>query len=342
MGMNFLRVFLFPVIMLYSGILKFRNALFDWGLIKSQHIPFPSIGVGNLAVGGTGKSVVIAYLISAFKKDHKIAVLSRGYGRQTRGLQIADSSSTASTIGDEPLQFFSNHNEIQVLVSEKRVLGIQWFLNQKTQIDLLLLDDVMQHRYVKPHVLLLTTTYHQPYFSDELFPIGQLREPQSGAKRAEGILVTKCPETLTEEQMMNFKQKLCPAPNQQVFFAKTAYSTDVIGGVKKIKLTKLPADFLLVTGIADPKPLLEYLKSLNLNFKHLCFPDHHVFTQEDISQIHIHRKQSLVLTTEKDFARLKNQLDPELLYYLPIQMEFINSVMETEFLTLIKKKIEIL
>ena len=200
----------------------------------------------------------------------------------------------------------------------------------------------MQHRYVKPHVLLLTTTYHQPYFSDELFPIGQLREPQSGAKRAEGILVTKCPETLTEEQMMNFKQKLCPAPNQQVFFAKTAYSTDVIGGVKKIKLTKLPSDFLLVTGIADPKPLLEYLKSLNLNFKHLCFPDHHVFTQEDISQIHIHRKQSLVLTTEKDFARLKNQLDPELLYYLPIQMEFINSVMETEFLTLIKKKIEIL
>jgi len=157
MGMNFLRVFLFPVIMLYSGILKFRNALFDWGLIKSQHIPFPSIGVGNLAVGGTGKSVVIAYLISAFKKDHKIAVLSRGYGRQTRGLQIADSSSTASTIGDEPLQFFSNHNEIQVLVSEKRVLGIQWLLNQKTQIDLLLLDDVMQHRYVKPHVLLLTT-----------------------------------------------------------------------------------------------------------------------------------------------------------------------------------------
>ncbi len=332
MAMIKLRILLFPLVWLYSLILRFRNKLFDWDVLCSHQIPFPSIGVGNLAIGGTGKSVVIEYLISNFIETKRIGVLSRGYGRQTRGVVFANPSSTAASIGDEPYQFYSKHNHIQVLVSEKRRLGVQKLVEQDSQINLLLLDDVMQHRYVKPDVMILTTTYHNPFFLDTLFPIGHLREPKSGYHRADLILVTKCPENLKEHELISFKKELNLVSNQKVFFTKISYSSYVFNGVKKKILSNLPDDFLLVTGIADPYPLIFFLKKIGLRFNHLSFPDHHAFSLEDVSRINNSRKKGIVLTTEKDYTRLKDSLELDVLFYLPIEMKFLNLSMEKEFI----------
>ena len=331
MGMNTWRILLFPFSLIYALVTSTRNKLFDWGILKSHHISIPSIGVGNLSVGGTGKSVVVDFLISSFRGKSRIAVLSRGYGRETKGVVVADQTSSASTIGDEPFQFYSKYSGIEVVVAEKRVRGIKKMIQMNRQLDLILLDDVLQHRSISPSIMLLTTTYDQPFFSDTLLPVGNLRELKSGAKRAEIIIVTKCPNKLTQDQMDVFAVKLNLNPNQQLFFTKIKYSSTIQNTTTKLLLKDLKNDFILVTGIANPSPLVQYLKGLNLHFQHLEFPDHHVFSSSDISRIKMMSQNGLVITTEKAFTRLRPLIENKTLFYLPISMEFLHPKMATQF-----------
>lgn len=339
MGMNKWRVLLLPLTLIYAVIITIRNKLFDWDILHSHHIQIPSIGVGNLALGGSGKSVVIDFLISIFKNEFHVAVLSRGYKRMTKGVVIADQSSSVSTIGDEPFQFFSKHQGVEVVVAEKRILGIKKLIQVKSQVDLLLLDDVLQHRYVKPSILILTTTYDSPYFSDMLLPVGNLRDSKSSVRRAEVILVTKCPGGLSEHQMNVFIGKLNINSSQKVFFTKIKYSSSIKNYNTILQLKELKNNFILVTGIANPFPLVNHLKGLNLKFYHLEFSDHHVFTSQDIVRIKDLKKDGKVLTTEKDFTRLSPLIENKNLFYLPIAIEFINPKKEIQFKNYLKKKL---
>ena len=338
MVMNMWRILLYPFTPIYWAVVVVRNKLFDWGVLKSHLIPMPSIGVGNLSVGGTGKSVVIDYLISYLKNNHRVAVLSRGYGRQTTGVVVADVNSTASTIGDEPFQFFSKHKNITVVVAEKRISGIKRLKEMNPTVDLLLLDDVMQHRYVRPSQMILTTSYQAPYFSDSLLPLGNLREVKSGAERADILVVTKCPDKLSDEEMNTFSESLNLKYHQKLFFTKIKYSAAIQNKKHKKPFNELQPSFLLVTGIANSEPLTEYLTSVQLKFDHLDFPDHHFFSLKDIQTIKKMQKGRVILTTEKDFTRLEPLMKDENLFFLPIKMEFLTQTMKTQFDTLLVKK----
>jgi len=339
MGMNKRFVLLYPFALIYWGITSIRNKFFDWGVLSTYKIQLPSVGVGNLSSGGTGKSVVVDYLISNFKKDFRIAVLSRGYGRMLKGVQIADEKSTANTIGDEPFQFYSKHQDIEVVVAEKRILGLKKIEKLPSKVNLLILDDILQHRYVKPTTLVLTTTYYKPYVSDTLLPIGNLRESKSGAQRADVVLVTKCPEKFTVQQLKFFKERLNLLPQQKIFFTKIKYSSTVKNTTTTKDLTKLKTPFVLVTGIEDPTPLEAYLKSLGLDFIHFSFPDHHAFTSQDKTKLKKAQGEGDILTTEKDYTRLYPALQDDNLFYIPIEMAFLDAAMELEFKVFIKGKI---
>ena len=339
MVMNKRRVILYPFAFIYGGITSIRNKFFDWGVLPTYKIQLPSIGVGNLSTGGTGKSVVVDYLISNFKKDFHIAVLSRGYGRMLKGVQIADEKSTAATIGDEPFQFYSKYQDIEVVVSEKRILGLKKIEKLTSKVNLLILDDILQHRYVKPTTLVLTTTYDTPYVLDALLPSGNLRESKSGAQRADIILVTKCPEKLTVQQLKFFEERLNLLSQQKIFFTKIKYSSIVHNKTTKKDLTQLKTPFVLVTGIADPIPLEAYLKSLGLDFIHFSFLDHHSFKSQDIIRLRKAQGEGDILTTEKDYTRLYPALQDENLFYIPIEMAFLDAAMELEFKDFIKGKI---
>ena len=339
MGMKILITMLYPFAFIYGLIVRFRNILFDKKVLKQQYIPLPSIGVGNLSSGGTGKSVVIDYLITLLKKNYPIVVLSRGYKRKTKGVVVSSSKSTAATIGDEPYQFLKKHSDISVVVAEKRVLGIQKIKEFSVPNSVILLDDIMQHRYVKPSLLILTTTYEAPFFLDRILPVGSLRESKKGAKRAAVILVTKCPDTLNHIQMNHFKEELILEKHQQLFFTKIQYSNRIVSNSGSQYIDQISQPFVLVTGIADPKPLVEFLKEKAMVFEHLSFPDHHIFKLSEIDQIQKLRAKGIVLTTEKDYTRLSPLMNESELYYLPITMAFVNSEDQIIFDETIQKTI---
>ena len=337
MGMKKWRLILFPFALIYGILIFFRNKSFDWGILKSQKLQIPSIGVGNLAVGGTGKSIVIDYLLTHFKPQVKTAVLSRGYGRKTFGVQIADSLSSALTIGDEPYQFFNKHKEVTIAVAENRNLGVNELLKEQPELELILFDDLFQHRYTQPGLMLLATTYDHPYFKDQLLPIGTLRESKSAAIRADIILVTKCPDTLTVMEMNEFKTALCLNSNQSLFFTKLRYSNSIENKKEKHPLSSLKSPFVLVTGIADSGPLVNFLKEAGLEFTHLSYPDHHYFSAKEIKQFKRYQKDGLILTTEKDYARLQLSGKIERLFYLPVVLEFFEAESERRFIQLISE-----
>ncbi|MDG1022629.1 MAG: tetraacyldisaccharide 4'-kinase [Flavobacteriaceae bacterium] len=322
--MKIINVMLYPFGLIYGLILKIRNRLFDVGILKEAPISMPSIGVGNLSSGGTGKSVVVDYLITLLKHQQPVVVLSRGYKRTTQGVVMASAQSTAKTIGDEPFQFMNKHPEISVVVAEKRILGIHKIEEFSEPNTVILLDDVMQHRYVKPSLMILTTTFNAPFFLDQILPVGNLRESRQGAKRADIILVTKCPKNLNQQQIKQFCEPLILRKDQQVFFTKIQYGKHLLSPKRNQLLDEMSKPFVLVTGIADPKPLVAFLKEKKLLFKHLNFPDHHNFSSSDIERIQKIRKNGIVVTTEKDFTRLSPLMNSLDLYYLPITMEFIN------------------
>lgn len=321
--MRRLRLILLPFSILYGAIVFVRNWMFDKRYLKSTSYNFPIICVGNLSVGGTGKSPMIEYLIRLLKDDYKVATLSRGYKRKTSGFLLANENITASDIGDEPLQFYSKFkNEIQVAVEAKRTLGIETLRDLENAPDVILLDDAFQHRKVTAGFNVLLTPFYDLYANDFMLPAGNLREPISGAKRADVIIVTKCPTEVSAGQQAKIKMKLRPKNYQKVFFTTIAYAETIHNATEKIVLSSWKdSEFMLITGIANPKPLLQHLNDQELQYTHLKYADHYDFSESDIQTIKQKAGEKPILTTEKDFMRLQGSL--ENLYYLPIEVAFL-------------------
>lgn len=314
---------------LYQSVVWMRNRLFDNNLIKSTSFYSAFVlSVGNITVGGTGKTPHVEYLIRLLGDKYKVAVLSRGYRRQTKGYLLANElpNVTAKEIGDEPYQIFSKTQDVLVAVDEDRVDGINHLLEQTLPPQVILLDDAFQHRYVKPQLSVVLCDYNRPPYADSLLPMGRLREPLSGLNRTDAVVVTKCPKHLTTEQLETWHQKLHLKPNQRIFSSVVSY--DNLQGLHEEKtidqLKTENSKFVLVTGIANPKPLCDYLSENRVEATHLAYADHHNFTPEDIKAIEqACGNEAILLTTEKDYVRLKTSISPELLsrtYFLPIRV----------------------
>ncbi|MDE0536849.1 tetraacyldisaccharide 4'-kinase [Tenacibaculum sp. L6] len=326
--MKLLRFLLFPFAILYDVITRVRNWFFNIGILKATSFDIPVIAVGNLSVGGTGKSPQIEYLIRLLKDNYKIAVLSRGYKRKTEGFQLVNDTHVAEDVGDEPLQFYKKFKTaITVAVDADRTNGIQQLLQQNNSPEVVLLDDAYQHRKVTASSYILLTKYNDLFVDDFLLPTGNLRESRRGAKRAKVIVVTKCPESLSKAAQEKIVRKLNPKSYQKVFFTTIAYDEN-LKGAEELTIDDLEdKEVLLVTGIANPTPLLNFLEEKNVCFKHLNFPDHHNFTQQDIENIKksyeaLASQQKIILTTEKDYMRLEGKVDS--LNYISIKSEFLN------------------
>jgi len=325
---NLLRKILFPFAILYGFITSIRNFLFDKGVLKSYSFDIPIIAVGNLSVGGTGKTPQIEYLIRLLSPKYKVATLSRGYKRQSKGFILADSTSNAEILGDEPFQFYTKFNNIKVAVDTDRKNGIEQLLSQSDKPEIILLDDAFQHRKVKAGFYILLTSYGDLYSDDFMLPTGNLRESRGGAKRANLIIVTKCPENLSLDEQNKIGKFLLrqndKGKNQELYFSFIDYDEFVYSEHKSMKVSEIKnVDKLLLTGIAKPNPFFAYLQSEN--DEKLVFPDHHHFTENDINTIKNKSQNKIVITTEKDFVRLKGSIPKEQLFYLPIRSSFLSA-----------------
>ena len=321
--MKILRILLFPFAILYGFITSVRNFLFDKGVLKSTSFDIPVIAVGNLSVGGTGKTPQIEYLIRLLSGKYKIATLSRGYKRKSEGFVLADATSNAEILGDEPFQFYQKFPDIQVAVDANRTNGIIQLLSQIEKPEVILLDDAYQHRKVKAGFYILLTAFDDLYADDFMLPTGNLRESRSGANRASIIVVTKCPKNLSDEKQEEIRLKLELNPSQQIYFTYVDYDDAVYGKGKKIDVRDIKSEpKLLLAGIAKPKPFFNFLKSEKDEC--LTFPDHHHFSDTDLDEIQNKAKNKKIITTEKDYVRLKDSELVSQLYYLPIKSTFIN------------------
>ncbi|MCA0133015.1 tetraacyldisaccharide 4'-kinase [Winogradskyella alexanderae] len=328
--MKFIRIILFPITPIYFIVTWLRNWLYDVNVFESRTYETPLICVGNLSTGGTGKTPLIEYLIRLLQNNNRVATLSRGYKRNTDGFVLANKDATVQTIGDEPYQFYKKFDNIHVAVDSNRQNGIEQLLKLKDQTNVILLDDAYQHRKVSAGLNILLTAYDKPYYLDFVLPTGNLREPKSGRKRADIILVTKCKSNITEADKAVIKQNLKLKSHQKVFFSFITYAQEVIGFNSNLNVADLPK-FTLVTGIANADPLVDYLVQKGLKFDHIEYPDHHNFR---VSEIEMLSKKELLITTEKDFVRLSaNKRLSHNLYYLPIETKIEN---EEEFNALIK------
>ena len=317
--MSLLRKYLFPLSLLYDAVTHVRNMAFDKQWLSQSQFDVPTIIVGNLITGGSGKTPMIAYLLHYFSDRFSLAVLSRGYKRKSSGFLIADADSSIESLGDESFLLFQKFPNVQFAVCKNRPLGIRSLLQKSPQLDAILLDDGFQHRQLKPSFQILLTPYDKPWFRDCVLPAGNLRESARGKKRADIVVVTKCPETLSKKEREDYTNQLTLYPDQDLFFTCIKYDVNVYGASQMELKSFVQSPFVLVTGIANAKPLTNYLDGLGAKYKHLEFGDHHSFSVSDCQNI-----LSLglpVLTTEKDYVRLKPQLKE--VYYLPISVRFL-------------------
>ena len=327
---------LLPLSWLYGLGVKFRNMLFEIGILRSESFDVPVISVGNITVGGTGKTPHVEYLIELLKDKAKVAVLSRGYKRRTRGFVIADDNATAKTIGDEPLQMKRKYgDDITVAVDRKRCHGIRQLTSDEDGIDVILLDDAFQHRYVKPGVNILLVDYHRLIIYDKLLPAGRLREPLSGKNRADIVIVTKCPHDLKPMEFRVITKAMNLYPFQRLYFTCLDYRniTPVFGsGEQSLDSIGKDCHILLLTGIASPQQMIEDLSPRCPHITPLTFGDHHTFTSSDVARINNefaalpHPK--MIITTEKDATRLiaVEGLSEEVrgaMFALPVKIRFM-------------------
>lgn len=335
---------LYPVSWLYGAGVRLRNKLFDWGWLRSRSFDIPVICVGNLAVGGTGKTPHTEYLIKLLLKNKfHVASLSRGYKRKTKGYLLADAQSDAARIGDEPFQIKCKYPEIRVAVDENRCHGIEQLLRlDNPPVDVVVLDDAFQHRYVKAGLNVLLTDYQRLLCDDALLPAGRLREPATGKHRAHIIIVTKCPEHIKPIDFNIVSKQLNLYPYQHLFFSRLRYGrpyplflqTENTDSGKEQMIDK-NTWVLLLTGIASPSALLEKIKAQAGHVESMAFKDHHDFHKKDLQLLKDKFEQhtgsnKLIVTTEKDAARLKGHphLDDSLkpyIYVLPIEIEFLQN-----------------
>ncbi|RKR06974.1 lipid-A-disaccharide kinase [Maribacter vaceletii] len=317
--MQLFRKLLFPFSLLYAVVVYLRNWFFDIGLFRSKSYKKPIICIGNLSTGGTGKTPMIEVLLSLFTKTHKIAVLSRGYGRKSDGFLLATKNSTVEELGDEPYQIYSKFPEITMVVDADRQNGIA-SMESKSSLDFILLDDGFQHRKVTPGFSILLTTYDKLYVDDWYLPTGNLRDSKKEAKRASIIIVTKCPDDLSNDEQLKIKKRLHVHPNQEVLFTYFGYNSILKGNFNKPTLETLKnKKITLVTGIANPKPLENYLSKLAIQFEHLKYKDHHFFTDSEIKLL---QSKECIITTEKDYVRLKDKVRN--LSYIEVTHRFLN------------------
>lgn len=326
------RVLLLPVAILYGFIIFIRNRLYDKKYLKSASFNFPIICVGNLAVGGTGKSPMVEYLIELLQPSFKIATLSRGYKRKTRDYVLANPQTTALDIGDEPMQFHSKYPGISVAACEERIVGIPHLLQDIPDLQTIILDDAFQHRMVKAGFNILLTECTNLYSHDFFLPTGDLRDEWASAKRAQVIIVTKCPYNLSAEAKQKIIRSLNPTAAQKIFFTTIEYGTPYhISNRSKEHILTTADEVLLVCGIANPKPLKEYLHEKTATYYQQDYSDHHIFSIDDLKDIRnrfedIQADQKLILTTEKDAMRLmkfSEQLVSLPIYVLPIRHYFL-------------------
>jgi len=332
--MFLIKILIYPLALLYALVVLLRNKLFDWRILRSKKFSIPVITVGNLSYGGTGKTPHIEYLIRLFREKYRVCVVSRGYGRSTRGFILASEGHSARDIGDEPLQYFKKFQDITVAVDERRARGINQVLKINPAVNMALLDDAFQHRYVRPDLSILLTDFHHLYINDYPLPTGTLREFRRGAKRADIIIVTKTPRIFSPILRRELEVQLHPTSHQKVFYSYIDYlepvplSTTVTEAGPRAKYSYI----LMLTGIANSYPLQEHLRSQCNELVIREFPDHHTYSAEDIRSIidtfhNILSKDKVIFTTEKDAMRLERKEFSELLrgmpvYYIPIRIRF--------------------
>ena len=304
-------------------VTSIRNFLYNIGVIKSHQFNIPIISIGNLDLGGSGKSPSIEYLVRLLSNNYKVAVLSRGYGRKSTGFILADSNSDAGIIGDESMQYYRKFKDIIVSVDSNRVRGINKLIKLNSKPEIVLLDDAYQHRRVKPGMSILLTKFNDLYSEDNIFPLGNLRESKRNANRADVIIVTKCDKNINKDQKRHIIQKLNIGDNQKIYFSSIKYSKMVYDKESSKPLSEFKnIKFTLVTGIADSSHLINYLNDSGYNFNHILFKDHHDFSNSDIIKID---RNNLIITTEKDYVKLFTKITSSL-YYLPIEFIIDNEV----------------
>lgn len=325
---QWIKTLLTPLSWAYGLITGIRNFLYGLHFFSSKKARQYVISVGNLTVGGTGKTPVIEYLVKILLPVSTIAILSRGYGRKTKGFLLADEAATAATIGDEPMQFYNKFkNNLLVAVCEKRVKGAAEIERSQPQVKMLLLDDAYQHRAIQRDINLLLNDYNRPFYNDKVLPAGRLRESRNGARRADAVIVTKCPTLLTANEKEEVRKEIAryTKPGTPVFFSFTDYAMPLsyTGASVELKNVKM------VTGIADPAPFAAYLGGRFNVVEKVNFPDHHNYTSQDVNELVRYLKNgTFVVTTEKDMVKLKPLVEQsgcaERFAYIPVAVNFGN------------------
>lgn len=334
---------------LYGMVTNIRNWLYDNKILPSTSFSTPTIVVGNLSAGGTGKTPHVEYIINLLSDDYNTAILSRGYRRKTKGFMIANEQSNSETIGDEPYQMYRNNQKATIAVCEKRVYGISRLLKSDPNIDVVVLDDGFQHRNLKPGLVVLLTDYHNLYSKDRMLPAGTLRESKFNSIRADIVIVTKCPDDIKPIDMRVTETELELKAFQSLFFSQIQYEEikpvfDIDDHWSLNKIKELKASILMVTGIVSPTPMSDYLQSFSDDIQCLSYPDHHQFKKQDIYKItrsfeSIVNENKIIICTEKDAARIisNTEITEELkqhIYYLAISVRVINN--ENKFIKKIK------
>jgi len=323
--MNRIRLIFFPFAILYTIITSVRNSLFNLKFYKSKKFKIPLIGVGNLSTGGTGKTPMVEYIFKVFSKEFKLALLSRGFKRSTKGYVKANKDSNSSNIGDEPFQIFSKFKNIDVAVDENRVRGVLNLLKHSKNLQSIVLDDCFQHRSVSLKLNILLTTYESPYYKDFILPIGNLRELRAGYKRADVIIVTKCPKDLLEEEMKKTREDVSLKSHQNLFFTSIKYNNFLLGE-SEININDLSdSKVLLVTGIANDKEIVNYLSYKNIQFDKISFSDHYKYSLKDIKKIELDFSDRIIITTEKDYQKIKLIDKKNKWYYLQMETYFLEN-----------------
>lgn len=342
MKLSITQIILFPFSLLYGTVTGVRNWLFDKKILTTTAFSTPIISVGNLSVGGTGKTPHTEYILGLLQNEKKVALLSRGYKRETKGFLLADENVDAVKLGDEPYQIYRKFPKITVAVDEKRVHGVQKLLEISPYLETIVLDDAFQHRYIQPGLSILLTDYNHLYTRDLLLPAGRLREWKSGSERANIIVVTKCPENILAEEFKKIEEELNPNSNQELFFSRYVYN-EIIPVFPSLeieqwtykRLINKDVTILLVAGIVYPLSIVEEIKKYTPKVETILFKDHHSFLMQDLLEImrrfdSIKTANKILLVTEKDAARLVTlQFFPERLkpitYALPIKVQIINN-----------------
>ena len=330
-----MKILLLPIAFFHHIILIIRHKLYDWHILKSKGHDMPVICVGNLALGGTGKTPHIEYLIDLLSEQYRVCVVSRGYGRKTKGFQLANIDCAAETVGDEPMQYVSKFKEALVAVDENRNRAIELMNTMDRPPELYLLDDAFQHRSTRAGLNILLTAYGKLYTDDFLVPSGTLRDVRSAAKRADIIVVTKTPDQLMDSEKAEIHKKLKPLSQQSVYFSSLVYEPfQAISQPASLMAPDEADAVLLFCGIARPKPLVEELKRRYRQVELMAFSDHHPYSNSDVAAIlkrfqRMEGTKKIIVTTEKDFARFINstylcQFDSVPLFVAPISVKIDN------------------